>query len=71
VLCCVVLCCMFVLWCSRINCTVLKVQMKVILWRLRSCTSGDGGLSCALMSVFVLCCVVCVQFGAAGLIALC
>ena len=36
VLCCVVLC-VCVVWCSRINCTVLKVQMKVTLWRLMSC----------------------------------
>ena len=36
-LCCVVLCCVCAVWCSRINCTVLKVQMKVILWRLGSC----------------------------------
>jgi len=34
VLCCVV-CVQF--WCNRINCTVLKVQMKVTLWRLGSC----------------------------------
>jgi len=34
--CCVVLC-VCAVWCSRINCTVLKVQMKVTLWRLGSC----------------------------------
>ena len=36
-LCCIVLCCVGAVWCSRINCTVLKVQMKVTLWSLGSC----------------------------------
>jgi len=35
-LCCVVLCYVFVVWCSGINRTVLKVQMKVKLWRQES-----------------------------------
>jgi len=36
-LCCVVLCCGCAVWCSRINCTVLKLLMKVTLWRVGSC----------------------------------
>jgi len=36
-LCCIVLCCVCAVWCSRINCTVLKLQMKVTLWRMVSC----------------------------------
>jgi len=34
---CWVVLCVCVVWCSRINCNVLKVQMKVTLWRLGSC----------------------------------
>jgi len=36
---------------------------------METVTGGEGGISCAKISEFVLCCVVCVQFGVAGLIA--
>jgi len=35
---CFLLCCVVcAVWCSRINCTVLKLLMKVTLWRVVSC----------------------------------
>ena len=36
-LCCIVLCCVCAVWCSRINCTLLKLLMKVTLWRVGPC----------------------------------
>ena len=69
---CVVLCLVCAVWYSRINCTCREVSDEDIIMETVVISVVERIVLCVSRSVcVVLCCVVSVQLGLAGLIALC